>query len=357
MSLQLPHRPSIEHLRRQAKDLQRQLHAQGNRLGLQQAQQRLAQLYGFRSWLDLTRLAQRVREVEKHARQFAYIPKHEFENARNHISIAVLCEGVKHPNPDVRALCVGLMDHFGTNECVQALHTALKDPVRRVRQAALHSLGCQKCKASPLCTDIVSLTVESLLKDPDVKKVRRNAAYGLSNLVGDRRAVSALMASLNDPISAQNEEIRLFAIDGFTRALRSKFEHEGMDLIEPLVHAALNDSNGRIRGRAIDGLAAAMPEARAAAALKQLSDPKEKSASSHHARRVLAAYGEDIDRRYRHVIFQRSRRRRYRHVIFQRLCKLLTRVNLGVDGAPSPAPYFTISRRRPDPMSIYAGFC
>jgi hypothetical protein len=106
--------------------------------------------------------------------------------------------GLAHPNPRVRRGCADFFDHHGTDVCVEALwQLACSDPIAYVRRAALHSLGCQRCKPSPLHGDLVSILIDRALHDPNAR-VRREAIAGLSFHPPDGRAASALASILHD---------------------------------------------------------------------------------------------------------------------------------------------------------------
>ena len=61
----LPERPSLDHVRQQAKDLLAQLRAARPSATLAQAQSDLAQEYGFRSWAELRLEVDRLRANPK----------------------------------------------------------------------------------------------------------------------------------------------------------------------------------------------------------------------------------------------------------------------------------------------------
>ena len=106
--------------------------------------------------------------------------------------------GLAHPNPRVRRGCADFFDHHGTDVCVEALwQLACSDTVAYVRRAALHSLGCQRCKPSPLHGDLVSILIDRALHDPNAR-VRREAISGLAFHPPDERAASALASILQD---------------------------------------------------------------------------------------------------------------------------------------------------------------
>jgi HEAT repeat protein len=112
--------------------------------------------------------------------------------------IAAVLQGLSHPQARVRRGCAQFMDHQGTDDCVELLcQVARDDPVPNVRRVAVHSLGCQRCKPSPLHGDTIAFLVERALSDPSVK-VRREAVGGLSLHPPDPRAAAALRRLLEE---------------------------------------------------------------------------------------------------------------------------------------------------------------
>lgn len=107
--------------------------------------------------------------------------------------VEVILEGLKLPDAKWRYEAVGMVDRFGDDRCVEPLSRLLTDPVPRIRRMALHSLGCQHCKITPLqsCTDYLPQIIEVSLHDPSVQ-VRRHAVYTLAEYHTDPRALSAL---------------------------------------------------------------------------------------------------------------------------------------------------------------------
>jgi HEAT repeat protein len=108
------------------------------------------------------------------------------------VLVDVLLDGLRHPRARVRFDSALALDHLADSRCAEPLREALRDPVPRVRRAAIHSLSCDACKAAPLEAeaDVVALVVAHALEDPSIR-VRREAATALGGL-HDRRAVSAL---------------------------------------------------------------------------------------------------------------------------------------------------------------------
>jgi len=105
--------------------------------------------------------------------------------------------GLSHPNPRVRRYCADFLDHQGNDDCFEALReAALNDGVPGVRCAAVHALGCQRCKTCPLTNDLVGLLVQVALFD-DSARVRQEAVHGMGQQPHDARAVEALTAVLH----------------------------------------------------------------------------------------------------------------------------------------------------------------
>jgi HEAT repeat protein len=92
-----------------------------------------------------------------------------------------LLMGVDSPHPRTRFLVAQAMDHFADERCVAALRTLMRDPVPRVRWAAIHSLQCDACKVIALATpdDTLDELIFIALHDPSIK-VRRVAVYELT---------------------------------------------------------------------------------------------------------------------------------------------------------------------------------
>lgn len=109
--------------------------------------------------------------------------------------IETILQEMQDADPKVRARATGLLDHLADDRCVDPLQRALEDPSPLVRRHAVHSIGCQQCKVSPLQTDVVGLLVERALHDKSIR-VRRVAVHQLGLQAQDARAVHALEAIL-----------------------------------------------------------------------------------------------------------------------------------------------------------------
>ncbi len=222
MSLQLPARPSLEQLRKQARELLRALRDQDQQVlalfathlstasapRLADALHVLAREYGFATW-------PRLKEHVVGARQRADYLRHQVELLRNRgnwrVELAACqaldragqegleaaIEGMSHPDSLVRRGCAGYMDHRGTDACVPELtRLALSDPVPNVRRTAVHSLTCQRCKPCALSGDLVGLLVRVALEDANTR-VRLEAVSGLCWQPPDYRAATALRKILD----------------------------------------------------------------------------------------------------------------------------------------------------------------
>nr|WP_309684805.1 HEAT repeat domain-containing protein [Armatimonas sp.] len=114
----------------------------------------------------------------------------------NEETLAEALRGMADPDPKVRAQATGLLDHLATEACVAPLTKALTDPSAHVRRLAVHSLGCQDCKAAPLeAVDIVGLLIERALHDTSIR-VRRVTVHQLGLQPLDKRAIMALESIL-----------------------------------------------------------------------------------------------------------------------------------------------------------------
>jgi hypothetical protein len=260
MPRQLPLRPSLEQLRRQARDLLRALRAGDGEAGrllaqhlpqagaqqmiLAQALLVIAREHGFASWPQLKAhveaLAAGRRELARERRQqrllrsqaealriaalaaplaraaegqdlqalFAALAIGAGDGERVRALLVerglfsavvdTLLLGVEHPRPRVRFLTAQAMDHWADERCAAPLRAMLHDPVPRVRWAALHSLQCEACKLAPLpSADLTTDLIRLALHDPSVK-VRRVAAYELGQACADQRGRDALAQLAQD---------------------------------------------------------------------------------------------------------------------------------------------------------------
>ncbi len=113
--------------------------------------------------------------------------------------LQVVLAGLSDSRPRIRRAAVDWFDHYGDDRCLIGLtERLLSDPVPKVRRAAVHSLGCDRCKGHPLRSDRAPLLLEVIQKD-DNTAVRGEAIFALSLLPADPRVIPALRAVLVEP--------------------------------------------------------------------------------------------------------------------------------------------------------------
>jgi hypothetical protein len=79
-------------------------------------------------------------------------------------------EGLHHENASVRYYCCALLDHFLVPEALGELMGMLHDPEPRVRQSALHTLACDRCKEGscrPVEAEVLPEALRILNEDGD----------------------------------------------------------------------------------------------------------------------------------------------------------------------------------------------
>ncbi len=203
----LPQNPSLEQLKRQAKELLKALH-QGDptahqRFGrcfevtpenrttfkLSQAQLVLARDQGFASWQQLAawvtdrtlpadpaQLVQIMGSRSKRVRAAVQIELESFGKA----GVDAAIKGLSDPDPRVRCGAADFMDHHADEDCIEKLRDmALNDPVPYVRDMALHALGCQRCKPEPLAVDTLDIVILRAKTEESWKK-RRGGVWTLA---------------------------------------------------------------------------------------------------------------------------------------------------------------------------------
>ena len=109
-----------------------------------------------------------------------------------------------HPDPWVRRSCLGFLDHYASDASTHTFLAALGDPVTFVREAALHGLACERCRAAELCVADVVPVLSRVLATASSPEVRHKVVpilLGLSDR--DSRARAALeraAVSDDDPL-------------------------------------------------------------------------------------------------------------------------------------------------------------
>ncbi|MEZ4733629.1 MAG: HEAT repeat domain-containing protein [Caldilineaceae bacterium] len=112
--------------------------------------------------------------------------------------VPVARAGLCHENAAVRSYCCALLDHFLVPEALGDLIDMLRDPAPQVRQSALHTLACDRCKQGtcrPVEAEVLPAALRILTADPD-PHVRAMAVevvgqYVHTNPVAERALVDA----------------------------------------------------------------------------------------------------------------------------------------------------------------------
>jgi hypothetical protein len=183
----LPYHPNLRHLRRQARDPQREAG-----YPLHVAQRAVASSYGFSDWAELKRTIEAGATVLDWAGRL--LGKYEFEGLRDRGLTpppSAIVDALRHPNPRVRFECLGLLDHLAEEESVPAMIAATSDPVPRVRRMAVHALGCQGCKLSSLCADLNAVFLPIAENDP-AWRVRQEAVISIAQQEATDRSRATL---------------------------------------------------------------------------------------------------------------------------------------------------------------------
>jgi hypothetical protein len=127
-------------------------------------------------------------------------------------------EGLRHSNADVRYRCCGLLDRYLVAEVCSDLVAMLDDPDGRVRQAALHTFACDRCKEGEcqlLEADVLPAALRILKEDRDTH-VRAMAIevvgrYVHTNPVAEQALIHA---QGNDPSPAVRKKAGWYAAGG-----------------------------------------------------------------------------------------------------------------------------------------------
>ncbi len=107
-------------------------------------------------------------------------------------------QGLQHENAAVRSYCCVLLDHFLVPEALSGLVGMLRDPNARVRQSALHTLACDRCKQGACRPREVEVLPEALRilhedADPHVRAMAIEVVgqYVHTNPTAERALVDA----------------------------------------------------------------------------------------------------------------------------------------------------------------------
>jgi len=128
-------------------------------------------------------------------------------------AVAAVREGLSHSNPRVRQWCAMFIDSHWDESALQRLILSLHDPKLKVRKAAVHSLGCDRCKSGQNPIDVLPHLEERIREDKSIK-VRRMAVQTIAAQSQNRRVARILRRVLRDE---NDPKIRRFAQWGLKR--------------------------------------------------------------------------------------------------------------------------------------------
>jgi hypothetical protein len=129
-------------------------------------------------------------------------------------------EGLSHPNAKVRQFCAAFIDAHWDESALRRLILTLHDPKLKVRKAAVHSLGCDRCKGGENPIDVLPYVEERIREDKSIK-VRRTAVWTLAAQTPNKRIARVLRRALRDET---DPKMRMAANWGIGRYEQSRRE-------------------------------------------------------------------------------------------------------------------------------------
>jgi HEAT repeat protein len=134
-------------------------------------------------------------------------------------ALPAIREGLSHPEWRVRQWSAMFLDHNWDLPSLQRLVLTLNDPKLKVRKAAVHSLGCDRCKNGENPIDAVPHLARRLRDDPSIK-VRRTAVLTLAIQKPERRVASILRRVLRDETDPKMRAYATWGIGRYDEAIR-----------------------------------------------------------------------------------------------------------------------------------------
>lgn len=111
--------------------------------------------------------------VEHFLRQWEAADKHTRQRfaPRGAIPVSALQRvALSHQDPWIRRKCLDTLDHHAADVSTPVFLAALDDPVAPVREVALHSLACERCRSEAVCiSDVVPRVIRVLNEDVDAE--------------------------------------------------------------------------------------------------------------------------------------------------------------------------------------------
>ncbi|MGH7778199.1 MAG: HEAT repeat domain-containing protein [Candidatus Binataceae bacterium] len=112
-------------------------------------------------------------------------------------AVSAAREGLSHPNAKVRQFCAMFLDAHWDESALERLILTLHDPKLKVRKAAVHSLGCDRCKGGENPIDVLPYVAERIREDKSIK-VRRAAAWTIASQTPNKQIARVLRRVLRD---------------------------------------------------------------------------------------------------------------------------------------------------------------
>ncbi len=158
--------------------------------------------------------------VEQLADSARFVETWQALNLAGAAALPAIRDGLSHSDWRVRRWCASFLDHHWDEPTLRRLVLAFTDPKLKVRKAAVHSLGCDRCKGGENPIDAVPLLAQRLDQDKSIK-VRRTAAWTLAAQQPEKRVARILRKALRDET---DPKLRLAAHWGLTRYQQSVAE-------------------------------------------------------------------------------------------------------------------------------------
>jgi hypothetical protein len=73
------------------------------------------------------------------------------------------------PSPVVRQACLGLLDHYASDDSTATFAAALADPIPAVRELALHGISCERCGSGICAAEVVPAVSRVMAEDPSAE--------------------------------------------------------------------------------------------------------------------------------------------------------------------------------------------
>jgi len=92
-------------------------------------------------------------------------------------------------SPVVRQACLGLLDHYASDDSTATFAAALADPIPAVREIALHGISCERCGSGVCVAEVVPAVSRLLAEDPSAET--RYKALRVTAQLADRSPEAA----------------------------------------------------------------------------------------------------------------------------------------------------------------------